>query len=516
MKYRTVTAAMAAVLGVYWSVGASAADLTIGVATEPTSLDPHFQALNSNHELSMHVYETMMRQDPQMRLLPSLATSWKPIDPNTWEFKLRQGVKFHNGTPFTARDVVFSIERAPKVPNAPATYRRRVAQVESAKAVDDHTVHIRTKAPTPLLPENLAQLPIVSETVGMDAEPAQFNDGSKAFGTGPYRFNTFARGDRITFTANPNWWGGKPKWDNVTFRWITSAPARTAALLSGDVDVIASVSTTDVAKLEDDPRVNVSATASTRLIYWSLDVGSETTPNVTAKNGDTIPNPLRDLRVRKALTLAVDRNAIADNVMEGLAVPTNQIVAEGFGGYHEGIAVPDFDPAKAKKLLAEAGYPNGFNLTIHATNDRYVNDAKLAQAIAQMYAQVGVDVKVETMPVAVYYGKARGHEFAMCQIGWATATGESSAILSPALRKGKRNNYGRWENAEFNTVIKAALSTVNLEEYRAGLARATEIVAEEIPIIPTHNQVAVWAARKGLTYGATANEATLAEAVSAE
>jgi peptide/nickel transport system substrate-binding protein len=516
MNRNGIRAGAVAVLAALWSTGISAADLTIGVATEPTSLDPHFQALNSNHELAMHVYDTLMFQDATMRLAPALATSWKPIDANTWEFKLREGVQFHNGTPFTANDVAFSIERAPKVPNAPATYRRRVAQVKSTKVVDDHTIHIITKAPTPLLPESLAQLPIISAATGMDAEPAQFNDGSKAYGTGPYTFKEFVRGDRITFAANQKWWGGKPKWDNVTFRWITSAPARTAALLSGDVDVIASVSTTDVAKLEDDDNINVSAAASTRLIYWSLDVGSETSPNITAKDGTAIPNPLRDKRVRKALTMAVDRDAIVDNVMEGLAVPTNQIVAEGFGGYHEGIEIPAFDPAAARSLLSEAGYPDGFKLTIHATNDRYVNDAKLAQAIAQMYSQVGIEVVVETMPVAVYYGKARGHEFAMAQIGWATATGESSAILSPALLKGKRNNYGRWENEEFNTVLNGALSTVDLDVYRAKLARATEIVAEEIPMIPTHNQVAVWAARKGFVYEARANEATLAEAVTAE
>lgn len=167
-------------------------------------------------------------------------------------------------------------------------------------------------------------------------------------------------------------------------------------------------------------------------------------------------------------------------------------------------------------LLAEAGYSDGFKLTIHATNDRYPNDAKLAQAVAQFLARIGVEVTVETMPVAVYYGKARGHEFTMAQIGWATATGESSAILSPALRTGVRNNYGRWDNAEFNDEMNKALTTVDLSAYRAHLLRATEIVAETVPIIPTHNQVAVWAARKGLRYEARADESTLAESVSAE
>ena len=456
-------------------VVALAADLTMAVATEPTSLDPHFQALGSNHELAMHVYDTLAAVDARMQISPGLAVSWAPVDDKTWEFKLREGVKFHNGEPFTAKDVVFSIERAPKVPNAPSTYRRRVTHVAEATAVDDHTVRITTKAPFPLLPNYLAGLPIVSHSTGMDTEPAAFNDGSKAHGTGPYRFVEFKRGERVVFEANPDWWGGKPRWDKVTVRWITSGPARTAALLAGDVDVIASVPPTDVAKLEADANFTVSATASSRVIYWSLDVSREQAEHITAHDGSPIKNPLGDIRVRRALSMAVDRDAIVEEVMEGLAVPANQIVAEGFGGHDPEIEIPDYDPEGAKRLLAEAGYPKGFKLTLHATNDRYVNDAKLAQAIAQMYARVGVDVTVDTMPVAVYYGRARKHEFTMAQIGWGTASGESSAILAPALLKGKRNNYGRWEHEAFNTNMDAALSTVNLDEYQSKLMAAQKI-----------------------------------------
>lgn len=495
---------------------AVAEEVVIAVATEPTSLDPLFQALGSNHELAKHAFNSLVEPGPMYELLPGLAESWGPTDdPLVWEFKLRKGVKFHNGEPFTARDVAFTYERAPNVPNAPSTYKRRTAKVEGAVAVDDHTLHIRTRTPYPLLPNSLASVPVVSRTVGMDAEPTEFNDGSKLYGTGPYKFVEFVAGDHVTYVANEDYWGGRPKWDKVTIRWIKSGPARVAALLSGDVDAIASVPTTDVDKLDADPDVNVFCDQSTRVIYWSLDVHREQAEHVTAKDGSPISNPLADRRVRQAFDMALDRNVIVDEVMGGLAVPANQIAGEGFGGHNPDIPMPDHDVERARALLAEAGYPDGFRLTIHATNDRYVNDARLAQAVAQLLSRIGVDVTVETMPVAVYYGKARKHEFTMAQIGWASATGESSAILNPALAKGVRNNYGRWENERFNELIQSALSTVDLAEYESRLKEATAVAMEDLPIIPTHFQVACWATRKGLAYVPRADESTLAESLSA-
>lgn len=495
---------------------AVAEEVVIAVATEPTSLDPLFQALGSNHELAKHAFNSLVEPGPMYELLPGLAESWGPTDdPLVWEFKLRKGVKFHNGEPFTARDVAFTYERAPNVPNAPSTYKRRTAKVEGAVAVDDHTLHVRTRTPYPLLPNSLASVPVVSRTVGMDAEPTEFNDGSKLYGTGPYKFVEFVAGDHVTYVANEDYWGGRPKWDKVTIRWIKSGPARVAALLSGDVDAIASVPTTDVDKLDADPDVNVFCDQSTRVIYWSLDVHREQAEHVTAKDGSPISNPLADRRVRQAFDMALDRNVIVDEVMGGLAVPANQIAGEGFGGHNPDIPMPDHDVERARALLAEAGYPDGFRLTIHATNDRYVNDARLAQAVAQLLSRIGVDVTVETMPVAVYYGKARKHEFTMAQIGWASATGESSAILSPALAKGVRNNYGRWENERFNELIQGALSTVDLAEYESRLKEATAVAMEDLPIIPTHFQVACWATRKGLAYVPRADESTLAESLSA-
>ena len=507
-----------------WVVGPAAAlaiatpvmakDVVIALATEPTSLDPLYQALN--HELAMHAFSPLVVHGPKYGLSPGLAESWGPTDdPLVWEFKLRSGVKFHNGEPFTAHDVVFTYKRVPNVPNAPSTYKRRTAKIAETVAVDDHTLHIRTKTPFPLLATALAAVPVVSQAIGLDADPSEFNDGSKMYGTGPYKFVEFVAGDHITYVANDDYFGGKPQWDKVTLRWIKSGPARVAALLAGDVDAIARVPTTDVDKLDADPDINVFCDQSTRVMYWSLDVSREQAQHITAKDGSPIPNPLSDLRVRQAFNMALDRNVIVDEVMGGLAVPANQIAGEGFGGYNPDIPMPEPDIEKARALLAEAGYPDGFKLTIHSTNDRYVNDAKLAQAVAQLLARIGVDVTVETMPVAVYYGKARKHEFTMAQIGWHSSTGESSAIMNPALSRGARNNYGRWENEKFNELIQGALSTVDHAEYESKLKEAASVVMRDLPLIPTHFQVACWATRKGLAYVPRADEYTLAESLSA-
>jgi peptide/nickel transport system substrate-binding protein len=275
--------------------------------------------------------------------------------------------------------------------------------------------------------------------------------------------------------------------------------------------MIASVPTIDVANLDANTDINVSCDQTSRLMYWSLDVSSEFADHITAKDGSQIKNPLRDLRVRQAFSIAIDRDAIVDEVMTGLAVPANQIAGEGFGGHNTNIPMPEYDVGKAKALLAEAGYGDGFKLTIHATNNRYINDAKQAQAIGQMLSRIGIDVEVVTQPVSGYYGKLRKHEMTMALIGWASATGEASSILRPALSKGVRNNYGRWEHPKFNELIEGALSTVDMEKYDRLLQEATAVAMADVPIIPTHFQVACWAARKGLEYTPRADESTLAE-----
>lgn len=495
---------------------AGAQTLTVALATAPTSIDPLFQQLGSNHELAIHTFDTLLQMSPTMQLRPGLAESWGPTaDPLVWEFKLRKGVKFHDGAPFTAHDVAFSYRRALNVPGAPSTYSRPLSgvDVDKIRVVDDHTLHVVTKGPYPLLPRFLASIPIVSRAIGMGALPREFNDGSKAIGTGPYKFERYVPGDRVSYVANPSYWGGKPQWGQVVYRIVTSGPSRVAALLAGDVDAIAAVPTTDIVGLERNPKVAVACGASNRVIYWTMDVASEQARHITTKDGKPMPNPLRDVRVRRAITMAVDRAAIVEKVMNGLAIATNQFASDGFEGFNPAIALPENDIPQARRLMAEAGVPNGFKMTLHATNDRYVNDGQQAQALAQMLARIGIDVTVETMPVANYFNLARSKEFTFAMVSFSMGTGETSSILAPALLSDSINNYGSWKNAKFDATFKQAMTTVNPAEHARLLKEATALAMADVPVIPTHMQVSCWAARSGLKITPFADEYTRADAI---
>ena len=505
--------ALAAMLS--YGAAANAQTLTIAVATAPTSMDPLFQQLNSNHELAMHVYDTLVMLDQNMKVKPGLSERWQPLaDPTMWEFKLRRGVKFHDGLPLTAHDVLFSYRRALNVPGAPSTYSRSLAGVDldKSRAVDDYTLQIATKGPYPLLPRFLAGVPIVSRAIGPTASPREFNDGSKAIGSGPYKFERYVPADRVSLVANPDYWGRKPHWQRVVFRVVTSGPTRVAALLSGDADVIASVPPADIPSLERNAKVTVACGPSTRVMYWAMDVAREQALHITAKDGKPIPNPLRDLRVRQALSMAIDRPSMVRAVMNGMAIATNQFASEGFGGYNPAIAIPEYDVTRARRLLAEAGYPNGFKMTIHATNDRYVNDSQQAQAVAQMLARVGVEVTVELQPVANYFNKARAKEFTFAMVGFAMITGETSSVITPALLAGSVNNYGGWKGDKFEAAFQKAMTTVAAAEHDKLLQEATAIAMADVPIIPTHTQVACWASRADLKIETAANEDTFADA----
>lgn len=514
---KTTTRLLGAIaLGAGLGAGMAAAQtLTIGLPTATTSMDPLFTQLGANHEVAIHSYDTLIFMDPQMNLLPALALSWEPTDnPEVWEIRLRPGVSFHNGEPFGAEDVAFSMRRALDVPGAPSTYSRLLVNVdvEKTEVVDDLTIRIHTKGPFPLLPRVLQNLPMVSRAIGEGALPSGFNDGTLAFGTGPYMFERYVPGDRAVFVANPDYWGEPPVWERVVLRFIESGPTRVAALLAGDVDVIREVPPVDVPGLEENPAVNVACAPSIRLIHWSMDVSNEFARHITAKDGSQIPNPLRDLRVRQAINMALDRDLIVNTVMNGLAIGTNQMVPEGFSGWTPRVEMPEADLVAARRLMEEAGYGDGFRMTIHATNDRYVNDVQQAQAVAQMLARIGIDVEVITAPVAGFFDRARAREFTFVMVGFAATSGEPSTIMQPVLASGSINNYGDWENEEFNRLFEAALSTVDPEEHARLLEESIVVAMADVPIIPTHNQVMCWGARQGLTITPYSDEYTRADA----
>ncbi|HEV2431427.1 MAG TPA: ABC transporter substrate-binding protein [Burkholderiales bacterium] len=297
-----------AVLFVF-TTAATAQELRIGLASEPTAMDPHYHNLSPNNSLLSHIFESLVGQDERQRLTPDLAESWKPIDPTTWEFKLRKNVRFHDGTPFTADDVIFSFERAPNVEGSPSSFGI-YARGKTFVKVDDHTVHVKTAAPSPLMPNDLSQVFIISRKHGQGAKTPDYNSGKAAIGTGPYRFVEYTPGNRIVVQRTEQYWGEKPLWQRVIFRGIKSDPSRVAALLAGDVDMIDEVPAVDMERLKKDPKLTIAQTVSNRIIYLHLDHFRDDSPFVRAKDGGAIKNPLRDVRVRKAVSMAIDRDAI--------------------------------------------------------------------------------------------------------------------------------------------------------------------------------------------------------------
>ncbi len=514
------------ILGLMLAVAATAAaqELRIGLANEPTAMDPHYHNLSPNNSLLSHVFDSLVGQDDRQRLTPDLAESWKAIDATTWEFKLRKNVKFHDGTPFTADDVIFSFERAPNVEGSPSSFGIYAKGKQFIK-IDDHTLHVKTAAPYPLMPNDVSQVFIISRKHGQGAKTPDYNSGKAAVGTGAYKFVEYTPGNRIVLQRNDPYWGEKPAWQRVVFRGIKSDPSRVAALLAGDVDMIEEVPATDMARLKKDPKVTIAQTVSNRIIYLHLDHFRDDSPFVLGKDGKHIKNPLRDVRVRRAISMAIDRDAIVARVMEGQAIKAGQLLPEGFFGVSSKLKPVAYDPNGAKKLLAEAGVPNGFRLTIHSPNDRYPNDAKIAEAVGQMLSRIGIDTQVVTMTQGVFFRDAstgspeKGPKFSFILVGWGSGTGEASSPLKSLLATFDRDkgmgasNRGRYSNAQVDKLINEALGTVDDPKRAALLAQATEVAIDDVGIIPLHYQVNTWALRRGFTYKPRTDEYTLATGV---
>lgn len=512
---RLAVAVLAAALGAA-GLPALAASLTIGLGTDVTAIDPHYHNLTPNNNVAAHLYGTLVERDEKSRPVPSLATEWKAIDPLTWEFKLRRGVRFHDGSEFTAADVVASIERVPKVPKSPSPFTAYTKQIVKIDVVDPYTLRFRTATPYPLMPSDLTQVAIIAKAHAQ-ASTEDFNSGKAAVGTGPYRLVRYAKGERIELARNDAWWGGRTPWEKVTLRILPQDAPRVAALLAGDVQVIENVPTADVAKLRANKALSIHRAVSDRLIYLHLDSDRDASPFVTDKAGAALArNPLKDPRVRKALSKLINRPAIVERVMEGEALAAGQLVPDFLFGATKNLAVEKFDPEGAKKLLAEAGWPDGFGITIHGPNNRYVNDEQIAQAVAQMLTRGGVPTKVVAMPSSTFFTQATDLKFSLMLLGWSTGTGEASSSLKALLMTYSRDkgfgtaNRGRYSNSKVDALTEDALQTVDDVKREAYLQRATEIAIADTGIVPLHFQVNLWATRDGIAYVPRLDEQTLA------
>jgi peptide/nickel transport system substrate-binding protein len=501
----------------------AARELRLTLASEPSSIDPHFHVTTPNLALSTHIFDRLVHTDEKQNLVPGLALSWSAVDALTWEFKLRPDVKWHDGSPFTAADVVFSMERAGTVPNSPSGFGL-YTRGKTFTRVDDLTLRVTTREPYPLMPNDMSALAVVSKKHGDGATTSDYNSGKAAIGTGPYKFAAFVPSDRIEYTANPDYWGEKPLWSKVTLRPVRSGPARVAALLAGDTDVIEDVPTVDIAKLKADPKVAIAQSISYRVVFLQMDQWRDKTPFANAKDGGAIKNPFRDRRVRRAVSLAINREALVARVMEGNAVAASQMLPDSFFGTSPSAKVLPHDPEQSKKLLADAGLAAGFKVTLHGPAGRYPNDTRIIEAIAQMLNRIGIEATIETMPPSVFFSRASTGadgqpEFSIFLAGWGAASGENSSPLKGLLATFDKDtglggsNRGRYSSKAFDDALDQALKTIDLAQVRIGLGKATDIALADSGIIPVLYPLNTWGARKGFAYKARTDEATTAMSV---
>jgi peptide/nickel transport system substrate-binding protein len=518
---------LAAAMAAAWVAGAQAQELKIGLSAEPSAMDPHFHNLTPNHALTKHVFDRLLDQDENQRVIPMLATSWRTTDPNTWEFKLRPGVKFTDGSEFTANDVIYSYCRAPRVENSPSSMALNVRSISRMSAPDPLTLIIGTDKPHPLLPSEISTVAILSakangagnvefdrqecKNVGTYPKTEAFNSGQAAIGTGPYRLVRFTKGDRTILERNDAYWGEKPAWARLVLRPITSAGPRVAALLSGDVDMIENVPIQDIARIKGNANFKVVQGLSNRVIYLHFNYIDDTPPGVADNGGK---NPFRDKRVREAISKAIDREAIVARIMGGVAMAASEFLPPTMFGANKDAKAAKADPEGAKKLLADAGFPNGFTLVLATPNDRYVNDGQVAQAVAQMLTRAGLKVSLDAMTASQFFAKRNKREFGLWLAGWGADTGEMSSplkslVATPNKDKGMGpTNPGGYSNPQMDAALEKALATVDDEQRASLLAEASRIVMTDYGALPLHFEMTTWAFRKGLDYVPRADQYT--------
>jgi peptide/nickel transport system substrate-binding protein len=489
------------------SLAASAVTLRIANQGDALSLDPH--SLNESLQLTVlnNIYEPLVVRGRDYKLAPSLATDWKQTEPTVWRFNLRKGVKFHDGTPFTADDVIFNYERAKDAGSDMKTY---VGQIKEIRKINDHAIDFVTNAPFPILPELFTGWLMMSKkwcednqaTKPVDRRKGIENAASfRANGTGPYRVRERQPNVRTTFSLNGSYWGKVDgNVSEVIFTPIGSDSTRVAALLSGEVDVMEPVPVQDVERIKNNANLKVLQGPELRVIFLGMDQKRDELQfsNVKGKN------PFKDKRVRQAFFQAIDEDAIVKNVMRGAAVPSAVMFPPQVKGYAADLAkrLP-YDPEGAKKLLAEAGYPNGFEVKMNCPNDRYVNDSDICQAVAANLARVGVKINLEAESKGTYFPKILRRDTSFYMLGWTSSTVDAHNVLYPIMSspgEGGRGqfNLGSYSNPKVDELTTKIASETDDKKRNDMIREAIKLHQDDIGHIPLHQQALNWAAKKNI------------------
>jgi len=506
MKTATILAAAALVAFV---AAADAKTLRWSSQGDILTMDPHSQNEGLNNGFSDQIYEPLVTRGKDLKIEPCLALSWDRVSPTVTRFKLRPNVKFHDGTPFTADDVVFTIQRANM---ETSRFRPYLAGVKEAKKIDDLTVEIVTENPVPVLIPQLTEIRIMSRawaTKHNVLKPQDFAGKEETYasrnanGTGPFILKSREADVKTVAVLNSNWWGKRE--GNVTeiaYMPIKQDSTRIAALLSGEIDFILDPPPQDIPRLKQDGKIKVVEGNENRTIFFGMDQSRDE----LLYSGVKGKNPFKDKRVREAFQAAIDLNAIKTQVMRGLSVPAAVMYAPQVDGHPKDLdVVKKPDREKAKKLLAEAGYPQGFEVTLDCPNNRYINDEKICVAAAAMLAQVGIKVRVNAMPRTLYFQKLEKLDTSFYMLGWGVPTFDPQYALQSLARTRIEKtadgdyNYGRYSNARFDELIDKLKTEIDPKK-RAELAHdASKIHQADVGHIPLHYQVIPWAMRSGVT-----------------
>ncbi|MDO5691192.1 MAG: ABC transporter substrate-binding protein [Pseudomonadota bacterium] len=490
---------------------AHAATLRIAGANDILTFDPHGQNHQTTLAYQQMVYESLVRYNEKYEVEPSLATKWTNVTPTQIRFELRKGVKFHDGSPFTADDVVFSLTRAMTPPSNMTAY---VQSVQEVKKVDDHTVDVFLKGPSPVVIRELTDARIMNKTwaeknnatKAQDYKAKEENFAARnANGTGPFILEAWQPDTRTTLKKNPDWWD-KPRGnvDNIVFTPIKAAATRSAALISGQVDLVVDPPVQDLERIKRDANIKIIEGAENRTIFLGFDQHRDELLGSNVKG----KNPLKDKRVRQALYQAVDIAAIERNVMRGLGKPTGTMIAPMVNGWTKdlGTRAAKYDVNAAKKLLADAGYPNGFELTLDCPNDRYLNDEAICQAVTAMWSRIGVKTKLQSNPMAIHSAKIQRHEVSAYMLGWGVATMDAlysidSLISSVDPKGGAAGNFncGRMSNPQIDGLVQQIKTEMDAGKRNGMIHEVLKTVKDDYNYLPLHDQIRPWAMRKGVT-----------------
>lgn len=486
---------------------ANAVTFKIADQGDALSMDPH--SLNESLQLMVNsqVYEALVMRDKDFKLAPGLATSWKQSAPTVWHFELRKNVKFHDGTPFTADDVIFSYERAKGEGSDVKAY---VGQIKEVKKLSDHSIDVITNAPFPILPELITQWFIMSKkwcednaaTKPVDRRKGIENAASfKANGTGPFRVRERQPGVRTVFGKNGQYWGEFPgNVDEVIYNVIGNDATRVAALLSGEIDMMEPVPVQDVERIKNTPKLKVLQGPELRIVFLGMDQKRDELlySNIKGKN------PFKDKRVRQAFYQAIDVDTIKSRVMRGASTPSALMIPPQVRGYPAELAkrLP-FDPEASKKLLADAGYPSGFEVKMNCPNDRYVNDAEICQAVAANLAKIGVKINLEAETKGTYFPKILSRNTSFYMLGWTASTVDAHNVLYPILSSpgdGGRGQYnlGAYNNPKVDELTEKIQSETDDKKRNEFIKEAMKIHQDDIGHIPLHQQALNWGVKSNI------------------